>query len=149
MTAEVPAHFGNAWASPPERRKPPCHHHRQFCLVDSPPLLSDFADIFTLLVILSAGVWMDRSISGREQSLLNYISTALLLFQALRHNHSWERRVSDFVAQYPLFMPAGLRFKRFLIKGSLINNRSCFPAVYVYPVYVWRENSKTEKSRKG
>ena len=92
--------------------------------------------------------WTDQSV-GWEQSLLKYISTALLLFQALRHNHSWERRVSDFVAQYPLFMPAGLRFKRFLIKGSLINNRSCFPAVYVYPVYVWRENSKTEKSRKG
>ena len=43
---------------------------------------------------LSAGVWMDRSISGREQSLLKYISTALLLFQALRHNHSSDGELS-------------------------------------------------------
>ena len=28
----LPSHFENAWASLPERRKPPCHHHCQYCL---------------------------------------------------------------------------------------------------------------------
>ena len=32
-TAErLPSHFENAWASLPERRKPPCHHHCHYCL---------------------------------------------------------------------------------------------------------------------